>query len=104
MATFINPYGAGCACARAECTDDCSVYKRYKPEPKPITHGDQLRAMSDEELAAWIENFTYNVTTCPKDKCHLEPLDIGEPLDREECKKCWLQWLRQEAGRDGRTD
>jgi len=87
MATFINPYGAGCACARAECTDDCSVYKRYKPEPKPITHGDQLRAMSDEELAAWIE-------TIAPSRMYQFWLN----------GKTWLQWLRQEAGRDGRAD
>lgn len=67
--------------------DDCSVYKRYKPEPKPITHGDQLRAMSDEKLAAWIETFAPSGT-------------FQFWLNG----KTWLQWLRQEAGRDERTD
>lgn len=87
MAVFINPYGAGCACARVECTDDCSVYKQYKPKPKPITHGDQLRAMSDEELAAWIETFAPSGT-------------FQFWLNG----KTWLQWMRQEAGRDERAD
>lgn len=97
MPTFIiNPYGAGCACARAECTDDCSVYKRYKPEPKPITHGDQLRAMSDEELAEFISGVEAEAIR----RAGLF-ITVG---DIQRGKEGWLDWLRREAGRDGRAD
>lgn len=57
---------------------------------------EQLQNMSAVEFAVWLEEFSYNVTTCPKDKCHLASLYIGEPLDREECKRCWLNWLLEE--------
>ena len=62
-----------------------------------MTLGDKIRAMTDEELGELLEAFTYNVTTCPKEKCHLDAVSIFEPLDREACKKCWLNWLRQEV-------
>lgn len=59
---------------------------KYKAKPKPITRGDQLRAMSDEELADWFETFAPSGTY----QFWLNG-------------KTWLQWLRQEAENE-RTD
>lgn len=97
MASFINPNGSGCACARTECSDECGVFRKYKPKTKPITHGDELRAMSDDELAAFFAQQKYRKPvfdgwlplcyhvmgprTCPGDGC----------------EKCWLDWLKQEV-------
>lgn len=49
-------------------------------EPKPLTHADKLRAMSDEELARFMAHYG-SVT------------EIGEQLAYES----WLDWLRQEV-------
>ena len=58
---------------------------------EPMTHFDQIKAMTAEELAEWISS-----GECPSHH--------GGHIDREtvycsdlECKDCWLDWLRQEA-------
>lgn len=56
---------------------DCEGYK-------PMSHYDQIRAMSVEEMA---ETF-YN-GNCPP--------SLRSCPDHDDCKKCWLDWLRQEA-------
>ena len=89
MAIFINPHGAGCACARAECTDDCSVYKRYKPEPKPITKADRIRAMTDEELALFITGVMISTSA--------KYCDVRSAVMRGEIES----WLKQEVSTDG---
>ena len=47
----------------------CSSFK-----PKRMTNGDKIRAMTDEELAAWLEDRT------------MLPIN-----------GLWLDWLKQEA-------
>ena len=60
----------------------------YKPNPKPITHGDQIRALSDEELADKFEKIQLSgAKAYGNDTFLLEG----------ELKKYWLDWLRQEA-------
>ncbi len=50
-------------------------------EPKPITNAERIRAMSDEELAEYLDGV-----------CHdLWQMFVKDP------KKMWLDWLRQEA-------
>ena len=64
-----------------------------------MTNGDRTRSMSDEELA---EFYCNDVDACPPGsdmKCIDELYAHGEgpyPSD-EQCRKCWLDWLRQEA-------
>jgi hypothetical protein len=59
----------------------CNVCPASKPEylqreqPKPKTRADQLRAMTDEELAEWLDNNTYRF-----------------PIYKD-----WLEWLKQEV-------
>ena len=48
------------------------------------TNADKVRAMSDEEMAVWLD-----------DGCPEEMHDDCKRYD--ECWKCWLAWLRNEA-------
>ena len=55
-------------------------------ERTPFTNADRIRAMSDEELA---EAFAMQ---CAGRVCK------GIPFDgKNECVKCWLDWLQQEV-------
>lgn len=54
----------------------------------PMTHGDQLRAKNDEELAHWIADRSFD---CP-------PGFSPAPLGCDDvCAECWLYWLKQEV-------
>ena len=55
----------------------------YKPKK---TNADRIRAMSDEELAMVFGE------DCADREC---------PEHRESCRKCWLDWLKQEAQENG---
>ena len=57
------------------------------------THGDRIRAKSDEELATWVET----IADC--DLCPMldEQCSGGGVNSRASCKQHWLEWLRQEA-------
>ena len=53
---------------------------------RKTTNADQIRAMSDEELA---------LEMMAKGGC---PHDCEEPEDMDtDCRLCWLDWLRQEV-------
>lgn len=62
-------------------------------EPKPTTNGDKLRAMSDEELAEWIET----MADCRMCQIAEEHCSGGETNSRASCMIHWLDWLKQEA-------
>ena len=68
MAGFSYELGA-CACTRDKCSYECETYRRWNP-PVP-TNADRIRAMTDEELAEWLEERCYQYG--------------------------WLEWLRQEV-------
>ncbi len=81
---------------------DTKGAKNYDPkqrfvlvEAMPITHYDQLREMSAEEMAAFAVTIEQG---CPPGKifsqCALESID--SPSLRR-CKLCWLDWLKEEA-------
>lgn len=64
---------------------------------KPKTHGDELRTMTDEELAALLAN-----EACPTKE------SIGSIGRCKRCKEffhfcdsCWLDWLKQEVSDNG---
>lgn len=77
-------------CARYPCSDNPTKLMKYCPEyepkPKPTTNADRIRAMSDEELAQFIER-----SDCP-------PHDGICDKDNITCSKCWLDWLQSPAG------
>lgn len=52
------------------------------------TNGDRIRAMSDEKLAAWIEQL--EPPKCPSD-------DWYSKCKKPFCDGCWLDWLRQKV-------
>lgn len=85
----------------------CNVCPASKPEylqreqPKPKTRADQIRAMSDEELANLFQEYA-----CPEDlggenQCEETSLEL---FDVSKCIKCWLDWLRQEVEADAKLD
>ena len=57
---------------------------------KPVTNADRIRAMTDEELAElfWIRA---DCELCPNKEQHCS----------DDCKKHWLDWLKEEAASDG---
>ncbi len=68
----------------------------YAEKKKPMTNADRIRSKSDEELAALFEEYG----DCPPRYC---PHDgKGTKITRIDCRECWIDWLRQEAG-DERT-
>ena len=74
----------------ANCQDKEQM-ARYIEEhqPKPMTNADRIRAMTDEELAKFIPNWSYT-DAC---KCVEKPyVDCNN-----ECEKCVSEWLQQPA-------
>lgn len=57
---------------------------------KPLTNADRIRAMTDEELAEWINRM--EPTTCHDGWDYM--IGCGEDKD---CVNCWLDWLKQEV-------
>lgn len=50
-----------------------------------MTNADCIRAMTDEELAAWLSDM-HDAVTCPN----------GGAIDcNPSCKRCWLDWLKE---------
>lgn len=47
---------------------------------KPLTNGDKIRGMADEQLAIFLGDV---------DCCNPDPCEPGMY-----CEKCWLGWLR----------
>ena len=85
------------------CNEDGTIPKwdkEYGAEPyidiggefynKPITNADRIRAMSDEELADFI------------DRCEMNDIDYAKTFcdlcnGQYECNQCRLDWLKQPA-------
>lgn len=55
-----------------------------KRTPKPLTNGDRIRAMSNEELA--------KLNICPKDLYFNFICNFRKP-----CGKCLIDWLNKEV-------
>lgn len=65
------------------------------PRPRvPVTNGDKIRAMTDEELVVLL--FEVSVEEFPP-WC-FKTLPEGEPCDLElDCRTCGKNWLKQEV-------
>lgn len=59
---------------------DCEGYK-------PMTHYEKIRRMSIEEMSTFGVTYSY----CPP--------GVG-CLGKPSCKKCWLNWLKQDIQND----
>ena len=64
---------------------ECADFNK-SVEDKPMTNGDRIRAMSDEEL---VKNFW----ECMDD----DKFCTGKCNDEADCDACRLAWLRQPA-------
>jgi hypothetical protein len=75
------------------CVSDTEVEGNAKPTeyfpkkpPKPITHADRIRAMTDEELADW-----FSIYCCRNKTYDAHCETFGN------CEACWLDWLKEEV-------
>ena len=62
---------------------------RKVDEDKPLTNGDRIRAMTDEELAEWFDLHG----EC--NQCAYHPAQC-----KTECNEGHLKWLKQEVSED----
>ena len=78
-----------------ECT--CSV----TCNPDIITNADRIRAMSDEELAVFLDGFTCNCIDCRDNDGKNESCPI---YNRQRCRYCEpkdiMDWLQQSTEED----
>lgn len=79
-----------CSCGGDESKCDFYEDKRKKATPK-TTNADRIRAMTDEELAEVVNDIFYGLNENPG-MC-----DVCDNDSIQNCKQCWLNWLRQEA-------
>ena len=68
---------------------ECANYLHPLKPTKPITNADRIRAMSDEELAAWIAGMT---TVC---ECCAELNECEAPRGFNRCSHGVEDWLKQ---------
>ena len=54
-----------------------------KWEPKPMTNGDRIRAMSNEELAKFLDECNSQGCVYPARDC------------RQTCNQCIVEWLKE---------
>lgn len=64
--------------------DDCPQQETPKQN-----NADRIRAMTDEELAVWLEEFGGSSPNCNR--------GLSEYPDYKRCRDCWLDWLKQEV-------
>ena len=63
---------------------------RFKVVPCVATRADQIRAMTDEELAVWMCDRSCSL--CPLKDCKGR-MEVGRTV----CYNRWFDWLRQEV-------
>lgn len=80
-----------CKCKSADFIEpkDCENCEQYHSKYRPTT-ADRIRAMTDEKLAKWLSDM-HDSVTCPNN---------GAVDCNPSCKKCWLDWLKQEVESD----
>lgn len=61
----------------------------------PMTNADKIRAMTDEELANWV-NFHTDCENCPNRKC-----EDSYTTSPDSCVKSLLAWLKSTVEVDG---
>lgn len=91
----------GC-CHNSDCDgfencDDC--WNDYKANHK-MTNADRIRAMSDDELAEWLEQIDcYNCDCCIyQHDCRFEYGDFER--EHYDCKKGRMEWLKRPVKED----
>lgn len=70
--------------------DECKHDDRYHPKKdyyEPLTNGDRIRAMTDEELAEFL---SFGTRSC-------SGVDADECSRTDDCTECRLAWLKKPA-------
>ncbi len=75
---------------------DYPPYLDYPKERKKPSNADNIRKMSDNELAEYLSERS-TAPSCTG-RCHKDYEVYGEL--RTFCYDCWLNWLKQEAESD----
>ena len=72
-----------CSCILDECSFGCAMRRTFENKP---TNADRIRAMTDAELAKYIDLHTAEAMWCnaPPDDCP----------PHETCELCILDWLK----------
>lgn len=61
------------------------------------SNADRIRAMSDEELAEWLNSFGGDLF-CPNKKECVELVNADRDIPAERCHRCIMDWLQQPVG------
>ena len=89
-------YCATTVCINPQYSNIGTVQYGQGVQKRIVTHGDELRAMTDEELAEYLAP-----CACPPIRFNKNTGDIVCPVNKEpsesDCKSCWLDWLRLEC-------
>ena len=67
---------------------ECEYYR-------PITNADRIRSMTDEELAEFLQK-NHDRSGCRALTTESYICDFYKDDLNTDCKKCWLDWLKQE--------
>lgn len=81
--TIGQPFGNG--------ADVCPVCGKPSTIGKPLTNGDRIRSIGDEELAEWLASIVECDDGCPCIK------ECGEKEELGFCYQSMLEWLRKES-------
>ena len=68
-----------------------------------MTNGDRIRAMSDEQLADFLNNITEDeglVGYCQNKKICEDKLDRDDVIPYEWCRQCLVDWVKKEVSND----
>lgn len=81
-----------CRCKKTDYIEpkDCENCEQYHSKHEP-TNADRVRAMTDEELAGFLDDIAKGCDACPKRRyCLYE-------AEEHNCREIFLKWLKQEA-------
>ena len=89
---ILMPNGEKCTAERAVDTQGTieaePVRHGQLDEDKPLTNGDKIRSMTDEELAQHLSSYI------------CDNRESGDCRRFRNCEECKLSWIRQEVGED----
>ena len=70
------------ACESFDTCIDC--WNEWEENHPPMTNADRIRAMTDEELAAWL-----SICGCP------DAFSMVGDCESGKCEECWIAYLQQ---------
>lgn len=82
---------------------DYPPYLDYPKPRKPMTNADLIRAMSDEQLAKWLMEESWDCNDCPEHEWLAAQPDRRVGQCDMKCKEHCLDWLRQPV-KDGENE